>query len=150
MTITQIPARDIIVQVEDSTPNTWLAIAGFENASVNPGQNEQVTETTNYDSDGEYEGLVMQRGASIQLQGKLEKDDTTGALDVGQARCEALGALTGFASRGRIRFRHPDDTLWKVWVAFVTLGEQGGGNNDMTGWSATFTRSGASTTASVS
>jgi hypothetical protein len=50
---------------------------------------------------------------------------------------------------GKVRFRHPMDTSWKVWNATFTLGEQGGAHNDKVSWNVTATRSGASTTAPV-
>ena len=145
----KIPARDIIFEVEDSTPDTWLKVAGLTSVTINPGENEETAETTDFDSLGTYEQLVMQRGATIELEGQLVKDDVTGAQDEGQARIEALGNAVGYDSLGRVRFRHPMDTTWKVWQCTVTLAEQGGGNNDMTSWGATITRSGKSTTMAV-
>lgn len=151
MAARKIPARDIIVQVSDGggTP-TWLAIGGLNSVTVNPGENEETADITTYDSAGEYEQLVMQRGASLALEGFLIKDHLTDTPDTGQARCETLGTAKAYASLGAIRFRHPASTTWKVWnTATFSLGEQGGGNNDVTSWSCTVTRSGASTTAAV-
>lgn len=152
MTQRKINARDLIVQVSDGAASpTWLAIAGFTSATPNPSENEENVDTTTYDSDGNYEGEIMQRGASLALEGFLIKDHLTGVQDPGQARCEYLGTQTGYDSLGAIRFRHPMDTLWKVWnQATFSMGEQGGGNNDKVTWSCTITRSGASTTAAVS
>lgn len=149
MTPRKINARDLIVEVADTTGLTWLEIAGITSATVNPGENEETADTTEYASGGNYEQEIMQRGASFALEGFLVKDDTTGALDPGQARCEELAALTGYASLGKLRFRHPMDTNWKVWSATFSVGEQGGGNNDKTSWSCTCTRSGPSTTLTV-
>lgn len=146
----KVNARDIVFQVESSTPDTWLEIAGLTSATLNQGENEEVAETTDFDSNGAYEEDVMQRGASWGLEGQLELDDTTGVQDPGQARVESLAALVGAASHGRVRFRHPAQTTWKVWDATFKLGEQGGGNNDKVSWAATITRSGASTTMAVS
>jgi len=149
MTLRKINARDIIIEVEDSTPSTWIELGGLNSVTVNPGENEEVADTTTYASQGDYEQEIMQRGASMAAEGLLLKDDTTGALDPGQARCEELGTLKGTASVGRIRFRHPVDTNWKIWNATISLGESGGGNNDKTSWACTFTRSGPSTTEAV-
>lgn len=152
MTERKINARDIIIQVSDgATVPTWLAIGGLNSVTPNPGENEESVDTTTYDSDGVYEGEVMQRGAKLELEGFLLKDHLTGAQNVGQARVEYMATQTGYDSLGAIRFRHPMDTAWKVWNgATFSLGEQGGGNNDKTPWSCTITRSGASTTVAVS
>lgn len=149
MAMRRVPARDIIVQVQKADLS-WVGIAGLNNVVFNPGENEEKTETTEYNSAGAYEELAMQRGASMQLEGNLRKDHITDAQDEGQARCETIAAAVAYASLGSIRFRHPASTTWKVWPeATFSLGEQGGGNNDMTSWSCGVTRSGASTTAAV-
>lgn len=146
----KVPARDIIVQVESVTPGTWLGIGGVNSVTVNLSENEEKTETTDFASAGRYEELVMQRGASLAIEGSIKKDHLTGVQDTGQARCEVIGDGLVYASLGAVRFRHPADALWKVWTeATFSLGEQGGDNNAMTSWSVTITRSGASTTAAV-
>lgn len=149
MTAQKIPARDIMVEVESSTPGTWAAISQLTSAMHKPGENEETADTTTFDSDGDYEQLVMQRGASMELEGFLRKDDATGAMDTGQARIAVLASQKGVASLGRMRFRHPMDEEWTIWSATFSTGDQGGGTNDMTSWSATATKSGASTTAAV-
>ena len=150
MAVTKINSRDIITEIQDDDGTTWLEISGLNSVSLDPSQNEETADTTTFASEGMYEQEVMQRGATIQLEGFLLKDDTTGAHDAGQARCEDLAAAVGAASVGKLRFRYPADTLWRVWNCTATLGEQGGENNDKSSWSVTFTRSGATTTLAVS
>lgn len=152
MATKKIAARDIIIEVSDgATPAVWLPIGGLTTATINPAENEEVVDATTFGSDGHYEQLVMQRGASITLEGFKLQDPSTGDLDPGQERCEELAAETGVASLGSVRFRHPADAEWKVWPeATFSLGEQGGGNNDLTSWSCTIVRSGAPTTEAVS
>lgn len=145
----KIPARDIICQVEDATVDTWIAVTQLTSATKNPGENEETVDVTTFDSQGEYEQYVMQRGASMALEGFLRKDRTDGTKDPGQLRIEVLASLKGVASEGRLRFRHPMDTEWNVWRATFSQGEQGGGTNDMTSWSATVTKSGLATTLAV-
>lgn len=146
----KIPARDIIVQVSDgqATP-TWITVTQLTSATHNPAENEETTDTTTFDSDGDYEEVVMQRGASLSLEGFLRKDGTTGAKDAGQQRIEELAKLKGVESLGAVRFRHPMDTVWTKWDATFSQGEQGGGTNDMTSWSATVRKSGSSTEEAV-
>jgi len=101
MAVKKIPARDIIVQVHDGeTPGTWVDIKGLTTATINPAENEEVVDATTFGSDGHYEQLVMQRGASITLEGFKLQDPDTGDLDPGQERCEELATETGVASLG--------------------------------------------------
>lgn len=147
----QINARDWIFEVSedpDATTPVWAQVAGLESFSLNNSEGEESVDTTTFSSAGKAESQAMQRGASLSLEGKIVKN---GAVqDAGQVAAENLAALVGEASLGGVRFRHTSDTAWSVWMqAWVSLGEKGGGNNDKTSWSATFTRSGAASTAAV-
>lgn len=148
MTERRINARDIIIQASDgATSPTWLTLEKLSGATFKPGENEEVADTTNFDSQGAYEQEVMQRGATMEIDGMALKDDLTGALPPGRARVEAMASETavGYLSLGQIRFRHPMDTNWRVWNCTVSLGDQGGDTNDKTGWQATITKSGLTT-----
>ncbi|MFF4989627.1 phage tail tube protein [Streptosporangium saharense] len=148
----KINARDIIFEVSDGAVSpAWLPVKGLTGVNVNPGENEESVETTDFDSQGAYEQEILQRGASLELEGFLLKDDTTGAQDPGQARVEEMGGedALGADSLGQVRFRHPMDDEWKVWTCTFSLAEQGGGNNDKSSWGATVTRSGRSSTVAV-
>ena len=128
--------------------STWVAIGGINTFSKS--HEEETTDTTTFASEGQAESQKMQIGKELEIEGFRLRDDATGALDPGQALVEELSELLGEDSLGRVRFAHTEDTSWEVWTAHVNLGDQGGGNNDKTSWSATFTRSGASTTAAKS
>ncbi|MCC5580583.1 hypothetical protein IMZ11_33695 [Microtetraspora sp. AC03309] len=151
MTQRKINARDIIIEVEDDTPDTWLRIENLATVTHNPGENEETVDTTDYDSEGAYEQEIMQRGSSLALEGQAKKDHLTGALQPGRARVEEMAGedKVGYDSLGRVRFRHPMDAKWRVWDATFSLGEQGGGPNDKTSWSATITKSGKTTLVDV-
>jgi len=150
MTMRKIPARSIIVQVESATPGTWLTIAGKVSAKINPGENEETADPADFESAGNAEEMIMQRGIKMELEGWLVKDHLTDAQDPGQARCEDLAAAVAYECYGAVRFRHPAATTWKMWpTATFRLGEQGGNTTELTTWSCTITRSGASTTAAV-
>lgn len=147
-----IDARGWIFEVEDidAATETWLPIAGIQTFTHNPGENEEIAETVAFDSEGMYEQDVMQRGATLSLEGQYRISKTTSAQDPGQAYVDTVWAtLLGTESRGNIRWRHKTQTQWVVWEATVTPGEQGGGTNEKTTWSAVFTRCGAPTTAAV-
>ncbi|APD18490.1 major tail protein [Streptomyces phage Ididsumtinwong] len=147
-----IDARGWLFEVEDADAGTetWLPIAGLNSWSYSPGENEEVADTTSFDSDGAYEEDVMQRGASITLEGQYRIDKTTKARDVGQAYIdEDWTPRLGIDSHNRIRYRHETQTAWAIWDATMTPGEQSGGTNEKTSWSATFRRSGLPTSAAV-
>ncbi|GGW67909.1 hypothetical protein FHS32_005218 [Streptomyces albaduncus] len=148
-----IDARGWIFEVEDldaATP-TWLPLPGITTFTHNPGENEETADTTAFDSDGQYEQDVMQRGATLSLEGQYRVSKTTpDAQDPGQNYVDTVWAAgLGTESRGNIRWRHTTQTSWVVWEATVTPGEKGGGTNEKTTWAATFTKCGAATTAAV-
>ncbi|MFC8584226.1 phage tail tube protein [Streptomyces sp. NPDC057217] len=147
-----IDARGWLFEVQDleAETETWLPIAGIDSWSMNPGENEETSENTAFDSEGYYEEDVMQRGASITVEGKFRIHKVTKERDPGQAYID--GDWTnrlGFDSHNPIRYRHNTQTSWVVWDATMSPGEQSGGNNDKTAWSATFRRNGKPTTAVV-
>ncbi|MFI6909878.1 phage tail tube protein [Nonomuraea sp. NPDC050394] len=151
MTAVQIPARDIILEVESPTPDTWLRVENLKNVTINRAENEETADLTNYDSDGSYEQWIMQRGASMALAGDELKDHLTGALQPGRGRVEQMAGedKVGFDSIGRVRFRHPMDSQWKIWSATFSVGETGGETNPVSAWAATITKSGKTTLAAV-
>lgn len=147
----QIDARDWIFEVsEDPTAGVpvWAAIGGKESFDLNPSEGEESTDTTTFESGGVAESQAMQRGASLSLSGKVSRN-ADGTPDAGQAVTDTLALAVGEASLGGFRFRHETDTDWTVWTAWVSKANVGGGTNDKTTWGATFTRSGAATTAAV-
>jgi hypothetical protein len=134
-------ARDVVFEVESTTPNTWVEINLINTFSKS--HEEETTDITTFGSNGQAESQKMQIGKSLTIEGFRD------IADPGQLRVEALAEELGDDSLGRVRFHAPGDTNWEVWNAHVNLGDQGGGNNDKVSWSATFTRSGASTTAVI-
>lgn len=147
----KINARDWLFEVSidpgAATP-VWAEVGGVNSFTLSNSEGEESTDTTTFGSDGHAESQAMQRGASLSLEGFMERA-TGGAPDAGQAAVDALAALNGEASLGGVRFRHTDDDEWTRWSAWVSKGDNGGGNNDKTSWGATFTRSGAATTQAV-
>jgi hypothetical protein len=139
----QINARDWVFEVSEdpsgATP-VWAEVGGLESFDLNNSEGEESTETTTFASGGNAESQAMQRGASLSLTGKVV------TADPGQASVDALAVLVGDESLGGVRFRHTSETDWTVWTAWVSKGNNGGGTNDKTSWSASFTRSGAATT----
>lgn len=148
----QINARDWIFEVTEDDPNgtapVWSQIKGLQSFTLSNSEGEESTETTTFASNGNAESQAMQRGASLSVEGRWTTDGA-GARDAGQQSVENIAQLVGEDSLGTVRFRHKDATDWTQWTAWASLGDNGGGNNDKTSWSASFTRSGAATTAAV-
>lgn len=142
MAPTQINNRDWIFQIA-TEPTTWVEIGELNEWNDNPGENEETADTTVNRDAGQYRQQVMQRGATLALTGKWGTAGTPATRDPGQVAVEALGREVGDESEGTIRFRHESQDEWTVWDATCTLGERGGGHNEKTAWSATFTRCGA-------
>lgn len=134
----------------DDSEGTWVEIDGINTFELDPSANEEVTETTKFKSRGAYEGEKMQTGSTVQVEGFWENDDETGERDRGQALVVALHEKVSTESHGTLRFRHETEQEWTVWrKTFVTSGSNGGGNNDKTSFSGTFTRSGRATVMEV-
>lgn len=147
-----IDARGWLFEVLDATATTatWLPIAGLTSFTHNPGENEETAETVAFDSDGYYEQDVMQRGATLSVEGQYRIDKPTGKQDPGQAYVDTVWAYRlGIESRNQVRWRHKSQTEWVLWDSTVTPGEQGGETNDKTSWSATITRCGPPTSVPV-
>lgn len=147
----QINARDWTFEVsEDPTVATpvWTEVGGVDSFTLSNSEGEENTDTTTFASQGNAESQAMQRGAKLTVEGKYVKD-AAGVQDAGQVSVSNMAGKVGEASLGGVRFRHTTDTEWTVWTAWASLGDNGGGNNDKTSWGASFTRSGAATTAAV-
>jgi hypothetical protein len=146
MATSKIEARGWLYQVPIGSGPTWTTIKGITSFTPNPGDKVQATETTDFDSQGQYEEVILQRGGSLKLEGTRRRDPATGAADPGQAYLDTLAQGLLDSSVGQIRFRHRTETLWRVWSITATAGEEGGGTNDMSKWSMNITRTGAETT----
>lgn len=140
----QVNARDYIFEISDgaATP-VWTQIEGLTSWELDPSENEETADTTDFDSDGDYSQHIMQRGATLELEGKRHLDEATGTAAPGQIAVEVLGTKKGVESVGTIRWRHKTETDWIVWDCTATMGERGGETNDKDGWAVTFSRNGA-------
>jgi len=141
-------ARGCTFEIAVGATPSWTAIGGI-NTFTKSNANEKDTDVTDYSSNGEYEGQMMQRGQSLKLEGFRLLDPTTGAGDPGQAAVETLAKGIGNASLGQIRFCAPGDTEYEVWTCYASMGDQGGDQNAKVSWSVTFTRSGAASSMAV-
>lgn len=149
MATDQVNARGWIFEISDGagTP-VWLRIKGLKKFSLKQAENEESTDTTVFESDGVHESQAMQRGASMDLEGRFLLTDAD-VRDPGQARVDAVAALTGEESLCDFRFRHTVQDDWTVWEGWISLGERGGETNDKTSWGFTITKSGPASTLAV-
>jgi hypothetical protein len=141
----KIEARGYIVQVAVGATPTWTAVAGLTTLTPNYGDHDAHTESTDFDSQGQYEEVVLQRGGSLKLEGIRRVDPVTGIADPGQAALDALAQGLGDNSLGQIRFRYRTETQWRVWTVTAKSTEFGGGTNDLGKWGVELNRSGAET-----
>ena len=149
----KINARDWLFEVSvdpGATTPVWAQIGAVKSFTLSNSDGEESVDTTDFDSDGHAESQAMQRGAKLSVEGDIKRGSDGTTADSGQAAVDELAELVGEESLGGVRFRHASDDTWTVWTAWVSKGDNGGGNNDKTSWSATFTRSGAASTAAVS
>lgn len=139
MTATKFLARDLTIEVEDETPDSWLTIGGLNSLTHSPSTAR--ADTTGFDSNGRDEHIVASRGESWTLAGFAIEDVATGERDAGQLRVEALGRARGLGALGRFRVTSPGgSTLVFEASAEVTL--HGGGHNDAAAWQAAIQVSG--------
>ncbi len=145
----QINARDWIFEISDqaATP-VWTEIDRVTEFTLNRGENGETADLTTFQSQGIHESQAQQRGATLEITGRKVLDDA-GAPDPGQDLVEQAAAKVGAESHVPIRFRHVNQTEWTQWTAHLAPGELGGGNNDMTSWAFTATRSGPATVEAV-
>lgn len=144
-----IDARGWEFEVEGTTPDVFIRISNLKSWTENPGENEEVADTTDNDSEGYYSQDVMQRGATIELSGSYTIAGAT-VRDPGQDYIDKEWAYRfGEESNGLMRYRHISQDEWTVWNCTVTPGERGGETNAKTSWGCTFTRSGPPSVAPV-
>ncbi|MFB7908111.1 phage tail tube protein [Kitasatospora sp. NPDC056076] len=145
MATSKIAARGYIFQVGVGAGPTWTPVAGIKSFSHNPGDHDAHTESTDFDSQGQYEEIVLQRGGSLKLEGLRRIDKTTGLADPGQAALDALAQGLADNSVGQIRFRHSTELQWRVWSCTAKAQELGGDTNALGKWGMEIARTGAET-----
>jgi len=131
MAASKFLARDLTIQVEDVTPNDWIAIDGLNSLTHSPSISR--ADTTDFGSNGRAEHIVSQRAESWALAGFTIIDVGSGERDAGQARCEVLGLARGLGALGRFKITDPGgNTITFDGSCEVTL--HGGGHNDPAAW----------------
>ncbi len=145
MATKRIEARGWIFQVAVGATPTWTPVAGLKTFTFNPGDKAVQTDATDFDSQGQYEEVVLQRGGTMKVDGTARRDPATGLADPGQAALDALAQGLADTSIGQIRFRYRTETQWRVWTVTAKGAEVGGATNDLSKWGMELTRTGAET-----
>lgn len=146
MAVTKFPARDIKIEINaaygSGGGDEWIPIGGLNSLTHSPAS--QTADTTDFDSGGRAEHMVMERGDSWALAGFALEDVLNGERDPGQAAVESLGRAVGLASHGQFRMTSPGGNT-ATFLASAEVTQGGGGHNDAAAWSATVTITGAVT-----
>lgn len=142
MAVTKIPARDFTIEIDTAYPGTpaWTPIGGLNSLTPSPTTNR--ADTTDFDSNGVAEHLVMERGLEFTISGHHLEDALTGDRDPGQAAVEVLARAVGLAALGSFRVTSPGGNV-DAFLASAEVTPAGGGHNDPAAWSAKLTISGA-------
>lgn len=146
----KIDARGWITEISDgaATP-TWNETGGVNSWTDNLAENEEEVDTTDFNSQGQYESQAIQRGATLSIEGfYATTTDEQGNVvrDPGQKLAETAASKVGDASLYQVRFRHKTQNEWTVWTAWISIGEQGGETNAKTSWAVTLHKSGPAST----
>lgn len=144
MAVTKVLARNLLIEVLVTAPNTYAEIKGLNEIGISPATNR--ADTTDFNDDGRLAHIVASRGTSLTLTGFRLEDESGGDRDAGQARVEALAELYGAASLGTFRLTSQGGEV-KTFQASVEVTPNGGGNDDPAAWEATLEVSGAIETA---
>lgn len=135
-------AREWIFEVEGSTTGTWIEIKGVKQFS--PGEEATRVNTDDFSTDGWETHLVAARKATLELEGQIYEDPTTGDRDPGQERVEELARKIGSDSHGSFRVTSPGGNT-KTFTASATVNSGGGGVNDVGAWKASLEVNGSIT-----
>lgn len=146
-----LPAKLCNVRVGDGVTPTegFTRVAGLTKVGISFSAAD--TDVVDFDNAGWDAKLMMQRGVTLTLTGRI-KTDGAGTQDPGQAAVESLGLALAGASVANFRFEIPmgGGKLRTYSVACtVALANQDGGPNDLMSWGATLKSYGAATVATV-
>jgi hypothetical protein len=81
------------------------AISGI--TGINPGQSSQLTDDTDFDTDGWEAGTVVQRGRTLSVNLNYKVAESDGTQDPGQEALIALGDAMGPSGKGNFEYTDP-------------------------------------------
>lgn len=140
MPLGKVLARDYLIEVETTTPTSYVEIKGLNSIGYSPDHNR--ADTTDFNDEGRTAGIITSRSTTLELEGFRMEDESGGDRDPGQARVEVLGNAFGPASLGHVRITSPGGEVIEFDATF-SVQPFGGGNDDPAEWKATIEASGA-------
>ena len=141
MAVTKVSAAGFTFAVWDGV-SAYVTILGIEDWDQSNSKTD--AETSDIDSQGLEEHIVVRRGKSLTLNGFFLEDEGDGSRDPGQTLVEAVGALTGTTSTENFRITTPGGTTHTFAASADVMGDVAkGGKNDAGRWSVALKISGA-------
>lgn len=131
MAITKFLARDIAPEVKIA--GNYTAIGGIETLSHSPSK--ETADSTDFDSNGHAEHVVVQRGDEWTLEGFWLQDVSTGATDPGQAELVEAAREIGLTATREVRLTTPSGYGVRFTCSVEVTGPDGG-HNDLAAFSA--------------
>jgi hypothetical protein len=132
MAVTKVLARGWKVEVETTTPGTYIEVKGLTQLEF--GDDPTRSDTTDFNSQGAAEHIVAERSHTLSIEGRYLEDPDTGDRDPGQERVEEIGRAVGSSSLGNFRLTSPGGNI-ATFQASASI-SKGGSTNDPTNWQA--------------
>jgi hypothetical protein len=100
-------AREFDLKINTGTSGSPVLTAISGITGINPGQSSQLTDDTDFDTDGWESGTVVQRGRTLSVSLNY-KENEDGDQDPGQEALIALGDATGPDGKGLFEYTSPN------------------------------------------
>lgn len=146
MTVTylKIPARDFTLEIDaaygaSGSPD-WTPIEGLTSLTLKANTNR--ADTTDFDSEGIAEHLLMERGQEFSVAGHYLENPLTGARPAGQVAFESFATKVGTEAYVAFRLTSPGGNIRSFIGTIESPGALGGGHNDPSGWGGSIQVSG--------
>jgi predicted secreted protein len=138
MAVTKFLARDVTPTVKISS--TYTAIAGIKTLAHSPSK--VVADSTDFDSAGHAEHVVVQRGDQWTLSGDFMEDVSSGVRDPGQEALVNASHEIGLGSTVSVKLTSPFGNTVTFDCSVETTGPAGG-HNDLATFQAVLEVTGA-------
>lgn len=134
MAVRKYLARDFTFQTSATGAETWFTISGLNSWSWGPDANE--ADTTTFDNAGWGSSIYTSRAVTVTLEGFKLTDPQTGVTDGGQTAVESSSYAFGFTGYRDYRILASGGIGSIQFEALASMGETGGGVEDVLPWSA--------------
>lgn len=117
-------AREFDLKINTGTAEAPVLTGISGITGITPGQSSQLTDDTDFDTDGWESGTVVQRGRTLGVALNY-KENEDGDQDPGQEALIALGDATGPAAKGNFVYTSPNGNK-QTFRATVDIAWPGG------------------------